>query len=79
MGKTRHMHQYFGARLLHELYAARGGRGFLQQGGDVVQDLTVLHLVVQRWYRAELDDDLHVGGYTGGPESAERCHCRDPV
>ncbi len=79
MGKTWHMHQYLGARLLHGLHATRGGRGFLQQGGDIVQDFALLHMVVERGNRAKLDNDVYVGGYIGGAANTEGCHCRYPV
>lgn len=73
------MHQYVGARLLHGLFATRGGRGLFQQGGDSVPDLAVVYMVVERRHCAELDNDVYIGGYTGGAASTERCHCRHPV
>lgn len=79
MGKTRHMYQYIGARLLHGLYATGGGCGLLQPGGDFVQDIAVLHMVVERGHCAELDNDVYLGGYTGGVAITKRCDCCHPV
>lgn len=69
------MHQYLGAGLLHRLHPTRRGCGFLQYGGDSVQDTPVVYLALERGYRAVVHNDVHIGGYFGGVESTKRCHC----
>ena len=73
------MHQYLGAGLLHELHPARGGCGFLQQGGDLVQDPALIHVALERGYRPVIDNHLHIGGHIGSIENAKRCQCCDSV
>ena len=79
MGETRHLHQHVRAGLLYRLYATRGGCGFLQHGGDFVQDAAIIHMAVRCGYRAIIDNDVYIGRYIGGIASPEGCYCRYTV
>ena len=75
MGETRHMHQYLGAGLLHGLHPTRGGCGFLQYGGDFVQDTAIVYVAIERGHCAIIHHNIHIGGHLGSVENTKRCHC----